>query len=540
MIPRQPSPPLPDQASALLFERTTEPCLLVKDEQLVATNPAARAWLGYAPGAGQSWTELLLDRVSLPGEGRLVARLRHNEGYPLSAEIYVDPLTDDGLKLIRIRSVEAPPVPGRSARYYQALAEYAYDVVTVRDAEGRFEYVSPAARHVLGYDPEALIGRSFEMIPEAKRKEAQAEWQRLLKHPGQVFHFQVQMQHLNGNPRVVEGTAVNLLHDPDVRGVVSNLRDVSERYEAEQLLEAYNERLKEEVQQQTQRLKRKNDALEMALDDLGQTQIRLLEADKMASLGELTAGIAHEINNPINFVSSNVTPLQADLDDLRALFERYDALRTADDLPAALAEVEKHRAQADPDFLFKEIDALLNGIREGAGRTRDIVVGLRNFSRVDEDDFKLAQIHDGLESTLMLLRNRLKGNIEVHRDYADLPAVECLPGKLNQVFMNVIGNAAQAVGERGNIWITTELLPDGKRVRVKIRDDGPGMTEEVRKRVFEPFYTTKGVGKGTGLGLSISFTVIEKHHGTLDVESAPGRGATFIITLPVRQPEAKE
>ena len=193
--------------------------------------------------------------------------------------------------------------------------------------------------------------------------------------------------------------------------------------------------------------------LDAAHKKLQTAQLQLVEAEKMASLGQLTAGIAHEINNPINFVSSNIRPLKLDFDELFELLQHYEKLNESADPAAELAEIREVREQIDPEMLSEEIRDLLNGIEEGARRTRDIVLGLRHFSRSDENDFKLADLEQGLESTLLLLRNKLKHRVEIHRDYTPIPQVECLPGKINQVFMNILTNANQAIGDKGDIFV---------------------------------------------------------------------------------------
>ncbi len=276
--------------------------------------------------------------------------------------------------------------------------------------------------------------------------------------------------------------------------------------------------------------------LNRALTDLTQAQHQLVQSEKMSSLGLLTAGIAHEINNPINFVSANVNPLRRNLLDVREILEAYRALQTASDLPASLAALKKQEKALDLDYTLTEITALLNGIEEGAKRTAEIVQGLRNFARTDENAVKYADIHQGLDSTLTLLANKYRNHIEIVKEYADLPDIECYPGQLNQVFMNILSNAIQAIDGSGTITIRTARVGNSK-VEIRIRDTGGGMPEEVRKKIFDPFYTTKDVGVGTGLGLSISYGIIEKHGGSIEVDSEPGVGSEFIIRLPLAQPK---
>ena len=277
-------------------------------------------------------------------------------------------------------------------------------------------------------------------------------------------------------------------------------------------------------------LKYKNVELSSLLDNLKKTQSQLIDSEKMASLGQLTAGVAHEINNPINFVSGNVTPLKRDIDDILKILNEYERIIKEKQLTDQFQSIEDLKEEVDYLFLIREIDNLIKGINEGAKRTTEIVKGLRNFSRLDENESKSADIHEGIDSALLILKNRLKQNIEVVKDYGNIPGVLCFPGQLNQVFMNILNNAIQAINGEGKIRIKTSM--EGSFVRISIKDSGKGMTPEVQKRIFEPFFTTKDVGKGTGLGLSISYGIIEKHNGKISVKSEIGKGTEFIIKLP--------
>jgi signal transduction histidine kinase len=261
--------------------------------------------------------------------------------------------------------------------------------------------------------------------------------------------------------------------------------------------------------------------------------MQLVQAEKMASLGQLTAGIAHEINNPINFVSSNIEPLKNDISDVLEVLHKYEEVIENKSLKIHFQKVEERKHELELDYVQEEIHALLKGIEEGAVRTKEIVKGLRIFSRLDENDIKQFNVHEGLDSTLTLLKSKLGDRIEVIKQYGTLPLIEGYPGKINQVFMNILTNAVHATPQKGKITITTYMQED--TVRICIRDTGTGMTPEVKRRIFEPFFTTKDVGEGTGLGLAISFGVIEQHKGKITVESEVGKGTEFIITLPVTQ-----
>ncbi|WP_176955843.1 ATP-binding protein [Catalinimonas alkaloidigena] len=422
----------------------------------------------------------------------------------------------------------------RSPSWYEALVGHLPDVLVVCDRALQIRFVTPSVQVQLGYTPAELHGTSIrKLFLEEGWARFLEQWEGLAVHPERTLDLMLVLQPKTGEWVQADVRVRHLFDDPQVAGGLLTIRPMPEIEAGVVQLQDYIKQLKSAVKEQTQALEAKNQELHDALEHLKNTQLKLVESDKMASLGELTAGIAHEINNPINFVSSNITPLQTDLAEIQELLKQYETLHKETNVEARLNQIAQLRKALEPEFLFEEMEALIKGIREGADRTRSIVNGLRTFSRLDESDFKPADLHQGLESTLMLLSNRIKNRIEVHRDYGVLPLVECLPGKLNQVFMNIINNSLQAIEGKGNLWLHTQQK--GNAVEIRIRDDGPGMSEDVKRRIFEPFFTTKDVGQGTGLGLSISFGVMERHQGRIEVESTPGKGTEFIITLPVQQ-----
>lgn len=304
----------------------------------------------------------------------------------------------------------------------------------------------------------------------------------------------------------------------------------------EKLIREQNVILEKKVKERTSELENANQNLTSALASLKEAQSQLVEAEKMASLGQLTAGIAHEINNPINFVSSNVKPIRQDIEDIFSLIEDIQSNLEENNYQEGVQFVNDRKEYYDYNFLKEELNMLVNGLKDGADRTIEIVRGLKTFSRLDESDLKKVNLIEGLESTLILLRNKYKDAVKIEKKFEQIPEVECLGGKMNQVFMNIITNGIQALTEdhkveNPTLTISTKQL--GDFVLISVKDNGPGIPDHIKERIFEPFFTTKPVGQGTGLGLSIVYKIVESHGGTLDVVSNPGEGAEFRITLPI-------
>jgi len=289
----------------------------------------------------------------------------------------------------------------------------------------------------------------------------------------------------------------------------------------EKELEDLNLSLERQVIDRTQQL-------QDALLKLQSAQTQLVQSEKMASLGQLVAGIAHEINNPVGAIYANMPPLEAYIADIKGTVEF--AQRCMDEPNAQ--KLNAHMEDIDYAFISDDLTKLLNSQKQAADRIRNIVLSLRNFSRLDQGEVKTVRLEEGLDSTLQMLYHNYKDRITVEKDYALNEPVECYAGELNQVFMNILANAIQAIPDKGRIFIATAKIND--QAIVSIADTGTGMPAEVSKKIFDPFFTTKEVGEGTGLGLSISYGIIEKHHGALTVESELNRGTRFIIALPLR------
>lgn len=307
--------------------------------------------------------------------------------------------------------------------------------------------------------------------------------------------------------------------------------------ENERIIREQNVVLEQKVQERTEELETANDTLNSAIVNLKEAQSQLVDAEKMAGLGQLTAGIAHEINNPINFVTSNIKPLSLDIDELNQVITMYEKIDRTGDVDQQLAAIDAFKRRIDIQFVREEIKSLLSGITEGAQRTAEIIRSLKNFSRLDESDTKPVDLNEGIDSTLVLIRSTFPSNLKVIREYAEIPQVECLPGKINQVFMNLITNGVQAIKAKETPeeeeYLTVKTWQEGDHVKVSIKDSGTGMPEDIKQKIFEPFFTTKDVGEGTGLGLSIVFRIIENHQGHIDVITNVNEGTEFIITLPV-------
>ncbi|EAW37191.1 ATP-binding protein [Lyngbya sp. PCC 8106] len=280
--------------------------------------------------------------------------------------------------------------------------------------------------------------------------------------------------------------------------------------------------------------------LRQAIQDLKMTQAQLIHTEKMSSLGHMVAGIAHEINNPVSFIHGNIDPAFDHIQDLLSLVYLYQQ-----NCFQLFPEIEAKIAEIDLDFIAEDLPKLLASMKMGTERIREIVLSLRNFSRLDEAEIKKADIHEGIDNTLLILNHRFKSNIELVKEYENLPLVECYPAQLNQVFMNIIANAIDALEDAKSYILSAAKPPrqpqitietiqiNSEEVQVKIRDNGLGIPDQIKSKLFDPFFTTKKIGKGTGIGLAISYKIIENHQGKIDVVSEYGQGAEFIITLPI-------
>lgn len=283
-------------------------------------------------------------------------------------------------------------------------------------------------------------------------------------------------------------------------------------------------------------LQKRHAELRRAYMRLNGAEDKLLQAEKMASIGQLAAGVAHEINNPIGYVHSNLGTLQAYLRSLFTLIDLYETALASEQPSTFAPEIQEMRQREDFDFIARDLPQLMAESREGIERVTRIVRDLKDFSHLDRSDvWKKVDLHAGLESTINIIWNELKYKVTLERYYGQLPLVECLPSELNQVYMNLLLNAGQAISERGTITVSSGCEGDSQ-VWIAIQDSGIGIAPAHLPRIFDPFFTTKPVGRGTGLGLAISYRIVDKHHGRIDVHSQPGQGSTFRVVLPIEQP----
>ncbi|MBW4542682.1 MAG: HAMP domain-containing histidine kinase [Myxacorys chilensis ATA2-1-KO14] len=312
-------------------------------------------------------------------------------------------------------------------------------------------------------------------------------------------------------------TKIPLQNDAgDVIGLFGSYEDISDRKQAEIAIQQSKE------------------AAETALQNLRQAQHHLIQSEKMSSLGQLVAGVAHEINNPISFIYGNIVPANHYVQDLFSLLALYQQHYSS-----PVAAIQQRLDEIDIDFLSEDLPKLLGSMRVGAERIHQIVLSLRNFSRLDETGVKAVNLHDGIESTIVILTQRLQG-IRIIRQYGDLPKIECQPAQLNQVFMNLLMNAIEALASPNlpikEITIHSDRINETE-IQLQIRDNGCGMLSSIQTKVFDPFFTTKPVGQGTGLGLSIVYQIVENHSGKIEVTSEPNSGTVFTLQLPITQPD---
>lgn len=423
-----------------------------------------------------------------------------------------------------------------------------HEIVFQSNERGELTFLNYAWTDILGYKQQESLGKAISdfLHPEDKTIFQSLFAQLSCQNPTHsiaqsqektltplVKRQELRFHHHNGEIVFLELSArwIKLSNlDPTKGGLSGSLIDITARKQAEM------------------REREKAELAEITLHKLQQAQIQLIQTEKMSSLGQLVAGVAHEINNPVNFIHANLVYARQYTEDLLKLIQLYQH-----QYPHPTLEIQHLIKSIDLDFLTMDLDKLLKSMSVGTERIQNIVRSLRTFSRLDEAELKAVNIHEGIESTLMLLHQRLQPQphhpaIQVIKEYGSLPLIECYSGQLNQVFMNILSNAIDALSQdnqkkipeetrksSSTITIQTTLL-DSDWAEISIKDNGPGITASIKQRIFDPFFTTKRVGEGTGLGLSISYQIIvENHSGKIECISVMGKGAEFRITIPIKQ-----
>jgi len=410
----------------------------------------------------------------------------------------------------------------KSEERFRQFAEHINDVFWVASADGSsVYYASPAFEQIWGVLCESLYQNPMVWMESIHPDDINMVVGSDLVSKGKDYHneeFRIicpdkSVKWIQNRAFVVKN------NDGEISRVIGVAKDISE-----------DKNIERQLSQQNLELKQINDKLHEA-------QNQLLQSEKMASVGQLAAGVAHEINNPAGYVNSNLGSLKSYVENLLMLLEKYESFDSL--LPTSEIEViETIKDEIDYKYLKDDVPDLISESLEGITRLKNIVQDLKDFSRVDEMEWQWADIHKGIDSTLNIANNELKYKTEVIKEYGDIPEVECIASQINQVIMNVLVNAAHAIDDHGIITIKTAMNND-KGVFIKISDTGKGIAKENIRRIFDPFFTTKPVGEGTGLGMSLCYSIIEKHSGSIDVESEEGKGTTFTINLPIKQEETK-
>ncbi len=392
------------------------------------------------------------------------------------------------------------------------ILESITDAFMAIDNEWCFSYLNSQAEQFIRQERAELIGK--EIWPYLMKI---SSWFHELLRKAMTEKVSVSREGLCGSQDMWIETHVY----PNQEGISVYINDITERKRDQQALQRDKEEQK------------------ILISKLKSTQNQLLQSEKMASIGQLAAGMAHEINNPIGYINSNLGTM---LDHIKALLTVLAAYNEHDALLAQDVEAYKHiqeiKKQTELEYLKEDIIELINESKEGVSRVMSIVQDLKDFSHVDEADWQCVDLHRGLDSTLNIANNEIKYTAEVIKEYGDLPLVECIPAQINQVIMNILVNAAHSIETNGTITIRTGT--NGEEAWLEISDTGRGISSEHITRIFDPFFTTKPVGKGTGLGLSLSYGILEKHGGRLEVDSEVGKGSTFRICLPVRHKQHKD
>lgn len=523
-------------------------CTIDMDGKHVMVNPSAARMFGYevdemvgchshslwhyAKADGSPYPEeecpiyaTMRDGVAHRNESEVFWK-KDGAGFPV--EYVSTPIWSNGVitgTVVVFRDITERRRAEAERRRLSEAVEQSLEAIVLTDVEHDVIYVNPAFTRLFGYSVPETIGRSADLLAVEDGS---------CITPRQVMEIALVQGTYSGETRCrgKDGIAIPVLlnvaavrdEHNGISGYVGTMADLSEL-----------KRVETEARQRMEELTRANVELRALNAKLAQVQSQLMQSEKMASIGLLAAGVAHEINNPIGYIRSNLGTLGNYIGNFIEVLDAYEeAACSMPDRSELFAGTEELKGKVNLAYIRKDVVDLLHESREGVERVTRIVQGLKNFSRIEtEEQWMQENIHHGMDSTLNVIWNELKYKCEVVKEYGDLPDIDCLPSQLNQVFMNLLVNAAQAIDEHGMITIRTGREGDG--VWVEVSDTGQGIPPENIPRLFDPFFTTKPVGKGTGLGLSVSYNIVEKHHGKIGVQSEVGKGTTFRVWLPIRQ-----
>lgn len=411
----------------------------------------------------------------------------------------------------------------------------AVDMLCMAGFDGYFKRLNPSWERTLGWSTAELLSRPYlDFVHPDDRAASITEAQQLTRADYRTSSFENRYLCADGKYKWLSWTAIPVV---DQQVIYAAARDITQRKESEQeLARAY-----QQTQQLAGDLEKAVASERQAHHQLKKTQSRLVQSEKLVALGQMVAGVAHEINNPLTFLSNNFTVLERDVLALRDLMKRFAQADTVlqQHQPELFQAIQQFAQTIDLAYIMNNLDGVFARSRDGLRRIQQIVKDLRSFARMDEGDLHEINLNTGVESTINIVRGQaIRKKIDLELDLGKLPLVTCYPAKINQVVMNLVVNAIDACPDNGKITVRTLAVPPG--VQIHVSDNGPGIPPSIRDRIFDPFFTTKPPGKGTGLGLSISHGIVEDHGGRIEVEATPGQGAHFVVTLPLKAPPRPE
>ena len=439
------------------------------------------------------------------------------------------------IKNLETASTELKASEQRYRTLSSAASEAGVGIVVFQDEENEkrlIRYANRGMADITGYSCEELVRKSVEDIIHQNgdinflKKGSGRGRSGRIDSTYELISIDIQ------NARIPVEISYAVTEFDGKKAIVCYVKDITKRLKAREQLRDYNENLEKMVENKTRELKK-------SLKDLQETQSQLVQSEKMASIGQLAAGVAHEINNPVGFVKSNLGTMNEYREDMIILLDHYATLEATigreseisgnGAIHKVIEDIQKVKDEIDLDFILDDYENVIAESIDGTARVAKIVSDLKDFSHVDKAELEHSDINKGIESTINIVWNELKYKANVVKKLGDIPLIKCYPQRLNQVFMNILVNAAQAIEQKGEIRISTEA--DNGYIEIRISDTGSGMPPNILSKIFDPFFTTKDVGKGTGLGLNMTYNIIQKHKGTIDVESEVGKGTTFIIRL---------